>query len=245
MRPFAIGLCVTLCVLLALNAPTHAAEAPDAATVLAAKAAQALVDQQLHSVQGALATLATSSEVQSLDWDAMYPLLASFQEHCPPSLVWFAKPDGVYYTVRSGLIDQTLTDRTYFAPLMSGKEILGELVVGKTSGKLSAVVAVPVYKDGAVAGAIGASVFTTNMADDLAAKLGLPDGMSLLITDKAGQTVCAIPADGPQWVEAIHRVAFADGAGSFDMEIEGQQYSVAYRFAEDNGWFYLLGIKST
>jgi hypothetical protein len=243
MRRYVTRLCLTLCMLLALCAPGFAAENPALREgQLALNAVQALIEQQISSIQGSLTVLATASEVQSLDWDTMQPLLSSLEQHCPPCAIWFAKPDGTYYTVQNGLMDQTLSDRSYFAPLIGGEEVLGDIVISKSTGQLSAIVAVPVFQNNQIVGALGASVFTENAAGSLAASLELPADMSLLVLDAEGQTVCAIPAEGPQWAEDIQKIPFAESAGATDLEIGGEPVTVIAKVSAFNGWRYLIGI---
>jgi hypothetical protein len=245
MRRFGIGLCVTLCILLALNAPAMAAGKPaDKASLLALNAVQALVDSQMQGIQGTLATLATSSEVQALDWDAMQPLLASFQGHCPPSAIWFAKPDGAYYTASGGLMQQTLADRAYFPALMGGQDVLGAVVISKSTGQLSAVVAVPIIHNATVAGALGASVFVDNAAEDLAAKLELPEGMDVLVLDATGETVVFPVTDAmPKWFAASKKAGIFQAPGAVELVVEGKPVTVLHRVSAYNGWHYLLAVQ--
>jgi hypothetical protein len=240
-----IRLYALFCMLLALSASAIAAEVPvPREAQLAVNAAQALSDQQLGSIQGSLAVLATSSEVQSLDWESMHPLLSTLQEHCPPCAIWFALPDGTYYTAETGLMDQTLKDRAYFGPLLDGENVLGDVVVSKSTGQLSAIIAVPISKDGQVVGALGASVFANNMAEYLAASLELPTGMSLLVLTADGQTLCATSADGPKWAEAIKSDSFKDAAGTVLLNIPDKApVLVVYRVSAFNGWRYLVGMQ--
>lgn len=243
-RP-AIALSLTICIMLALSLSAQAAEVqvPREAQ-LAVNAAQALLDQQLGSVQAALTVIATTGEVQSLEWDAMQPLLAKLQEHVAPCAIWYVTPDGTYYTADTGLMEQTLADRDYFAPLMAGQTVQGEVVVSKSTGQLSAIVAVPVYQGGQVIGSLGASVFAGNMAEWLAASLDLPEGMSLLVLDAAGQTVCAIPADGVQWAEASKSAVFADATGTVQVNtLDQQPVLLVYKVSETTGWRYLIGLQ--
>jgi hypothetical protein len=241
MKHLVISLCFTLCILLALSMAAMAAEDPAAGEAqLALNAAQALVDQQLSNVEGSLTVLATTLEVQSLDWDTMQPLLAAFQEHSAPGVVWFAMPDGTYYTADNGQMEQTLSDRVYFEPLMSGEDILGEIVTSKSSGQHSAVVAVPVYLEGQVMGALGLSVFTERMAEKLAAAQILPKGMGLLVADVNAQPVFSLPTAGPRWSEDRAALEAALSSGAIELEDGGAPVAVVGQVSDLNGWRYLI-----
>ncbi len=239
-----ISLTGSLALLLALSAPAVAVEFPATSTAhLALNAVQALVDQQLSSIQGSLSVLATAAEVQALDWDTMQPLLASFQEHCPPCAVWFALPDGTYYTVQNGLMDQALTDRMYFAPLFSGEDILGATVVSKSTSQLSAVVAAPVFRDGQIVGALGASVFIQDMADYLASSLELPAEISLLVISAQNEPVLSLPAADEPWMIEVSTATFEDYAGTLKLANAGEPLVALYQTSGLNGWRYVLAMQ--
>jgi hypothetical protein len=189
--------CITvLLISLALCQPATAQE--DHGSIATVRAAQALTDARLQDISIMLTVLSGVESVQSLDWSSMQPLLAMLQDNLPPCLVWYAQPDGTYYSVDSGRIDQSLADREYFAPLLNGEEVIGAVVVGKSSGKLSAVVAVPIFHDGAVAGALGVSVFVSELALDVENSLDWPAGTGLRVLDPAGKVVFAINDGGKE-----------------------------------------------
>ena len=86
-------------------------------------------------------------------------LLAEFgRSGIKAAAVWFVQPDGQFYTVEKGLTNLTLRDRQYFPRLMAGEEITGDLVISKTTGKRTAIVAVPIKKNGKIIGALGTSL---------------------------------------------------------------------------------------
>lgn len=242
MNRLVFGPSIILCLALVLNIPALAAPAPGEAQ-LAIDAVQALVDQQLGSTKGTLNVLATTSEVQGLDWDAMQPLLASFQDHCPPCAVWFTLTDGTYYTVQNGKSDQSLADREYFGRLTGGEEILGDIVVSKSTGQLSAVVAVPVFHDTEVVGALGVSLFAENLAGYLAQALQLPEGMSLMVRDINGETAFAIPAATPQWLAELEAEPAEGNTNQIELELGTEHYEAIYQVSPFNGWSYLVGIE--
>jgi methyl-accepting chemotaxis protein len=180
-------------------------------------------------------------EVQSLDWDTMQPVLAALQEVGPSCAIWFALPDGTYYTVSNGLMDQQLSDRPYFTPLFGGEEILGDVVVSKSTGQLSAVVATPIYVDEEVAGALGASIFISELADNLAASLELAEDMQLLVLNGDGQTVFSLPADQAAWMDNLGAKLPAEEAGTIAVDQPGQPMRLIYQVSDFNGWCYVLG----
>ena len=136
-----------------------------------------LVDEKLAHVNHTLELLAQSSEVRSGEWEKMRGIIQAAPPSSLPQVVWFVYPDGSYYTSAAGLAGQKLSDRPYFPVLMAGKEVMGDLVVSKSTGKKSIIAAVPVRRDGKVIGAVGASIFVDDLSSALNATLKIPDDL--------------------------------------------------------------------
>lgn len=133
-------------------------------------------DLRIRSVQRSLEILASTTEAKSGEWQSMKDLLGGYQKSDEGLIVWYVRPDGTYYTVDKGLISETLSDRSYFPDLMAGTKITGALVVSKSTGQRSAVIAAPVKKGGKVVGAVGASLFLDKLSDQIGGVLDLrPD----------------------------------------------------------------------
>lgn len=148
----------------------------------------ALAEEHVEGVLRGLKLLSATEEVKGGQWDAMKGLLAEFgKSGINPAAVWFARPDGSYYTVENGLMDKRLTDRPYFSGLMAGDDVVGELLISKSTGKRSAVIAVPVKKDGRVVGAVGVSLSVEDMSRMLDQRMELPEGMVFYALDAKGQ----------------------------------------------------------
>lgn len=145
-------------------------------------------DLRIASVQRSLKILSASTEGKSGDWDNMKELLGGYQKSDSGLVVWYVRPDGTYYTVDKGLMNASLSDRSYFPDLMSGKTITGALVVSKSTGQRSAVIAVPIMAKGRVAGAIGASVFLDSLSEQIAAMLELRPEYSFFALAPQGLT---------------------------------------------------------
>ncbi len=189
MKSFVRQLAIVILVL-TLSAPAFAAEPGE--IMLTLRAAQKLTDQQFQDVASMLAVVGATSEVQSLDWETMEPLLATLQGYIPPSTVWYAMPDGTYYTVDKGLIDVTLADRDYFPALMSGEMVIGPVVESKSSSELSAIIAVPIMSGDEIVGALGVSLYIDALADYLRESLGWAKGLRVKIVDSSKKEVAVI-----------------------------------------------------
>lgn len=130
-------------------------------------------DARIDSVRRSLEMLASTAEVKSGRWEQMQSLLSSYQKSDDGLIVWYLRPDGTYYTVDKGLMDVKLSDRSYFPDLMAGMKITGALVVSKSTGQRSAVIAVPLKEGDKVAGAIGASLFLDRLSAQIDSALDL------------------------------------------------------------------------
>ncbi|MBI9076036.1 MAG: hypothetical protein JEZ02_11555 [Desulfatibacillum sp.] len=151
-------------------------------SMLAAFASQA--DVRLEAVLQNLRTLALTGEVRSGKWENMQQLIAAFQAQNPQLLIFYINPDGSYYTAEMGLTGKNLSDRAYFPGLMAGNEVLGDIVVGKTSGKRSFIVGAPIVEQGQVTGAMGAAVYADNLTAAMENSMPIPQSMVILATDK-------------------------------------------------------------
>jgi hypothetical protein len=84
--------------------------------------------------------LAVTEEARSGDWNALKGPLTEFgRSGINAAAVWYARTDGSYYTVEKGLTDQNISDRPYFPRLMGGGNVIGDLIISKSTGKRSAV----------------------------------------------------------------------------------------------------------
>ena len=113
-------------------------------------AAVALTDNHIQSLVNTMQVLAMTEEVKAGSWEGMQSLLSRFSQDQSPAAVWFALPDGSYYTVELGKASGNLSDRSYFPRVMSGATAIGDLVVSKSTGKMSVITTVPVKNGGQV-----------------------------------------------------------------------------------------------
>ena len=185
----------------------------------------ALADTHISSYANVLEALVMTQEVQSGDWEEMVGLLAKVQQAQVPSALWFVLPDGAYYTVDLGKTNQNLSNRTYFPGLMAGNNVLGDLVVSKSTGKKSFIVASPVIREGEVIGGLGASIFLDNLSNTISEELALPDDMVFYATTEAGEVV--LHSDTPLIFETSPNLA----------------KNVVYETSSLTGWRFALGYK--
>ncbi len=135
-----------------------------------------LADAYLLQTRLTLETLSRTEEVKSAQWARMERLVSTSVPPMLPQVLWFVQPDGTYYTSAEGLAGQNLSDRAYFNTLITGGLVCGDLVLSKSTGKKSVIIAVPVHRDGRVVGGMGASIFVDDLSQLLNARLNLPAG---------------------------------------------------------------------
>jgi hypothetical protein len=149
-----------------------------------------LIDGHIQKVTDCLTLTAMTDEVKSGDWNKMKGLLDEVTKVNIPSVIWFTRPDGSYYTTERGFIaNQNLKDRDYFPIVMSGKPVIGSLVFSKSTGKKSLIVTIPVMKKEKIVGAVGASIFLEQFSDLVIKEMNLPDDIVFYALDKDAQTV--------------------------------------------------------
>jgi len=133
---------------------------------------------------------------------------------------------------------------------MAGEEIIGDLVLGKSTGKRTAVVAVPVRENGKIIGAIGTSLSVEDISKMIDEKMGLPDNMTFYALDQKGQTslhkvsalIMAYPSDmGSKSLAKTIEEMLARPEGAVTYDFYGERM-VVYKKSRLTGWVYALGV---
>lgn len=209
-----------------------------------------LVDENLAHVRHTLRLLAQSSEVRSRQWDKMHGIIQAAPASGLPQIVWFVLPDGTYYTSEAGLASQKLSDRPYLPVLMSGQEIMGDLVVSKSTGKKSIIVAVPVRRDGKVIGGVGASIFVDDLSAALNNRLKIPDdlvfyglapsGLAAFHRDPKLDFVDPRQEKSETLKKAAERI-LAEKSGEVTYEFAGTTRRMFFTTSPLTGWRIVLG----
>lgn len=246
-------LCAIAFLLLPPSAP-YAEEAQSSfqldATV-ALSGCEALVESQLEWALVGLRALASTDEATSRDWSRMKALLAKLGEGIPEeAAIWFARPDGSYFTVEKDLTDQNLKDRSYFPALMAGSDVEGDLVVSKSTGKKSIIVATPVKNGGAVVGALGISIGAERLAQMVDEKLRLPSDVVFYALDAKGQTALhretklmfEFPSEmGSPSLSSAVETMLAEPEGSVRYSFDGKEKVAVFRASKATGWVFVVG----
>ncbi len=213
----------------------------------------ALAEEQIEGVQRTLKILSVTEEAGSNDWDALKSLLTEFSKsEINSAAVWYARTDGRYYTVEKGLTDQNLSDRPYFPRLLAGDNVVGDLVISKSTGKRTAIIAVPIWKDGKVIGALGASISLDEVSRKLQEKMALPRDMVFYALDAKGQTslhresnlLFAFPSDmSSKTLRDAVREMLSKQEGIVRYDFHGERI-VVFKRSQLTGWVFAIGVVS-
>lgn len=207
-------------------------------------ALSSLVGTRMHGISAALESLALTSDVRSGDWERVRPLLVRLESDHPEARFWYARPDGSYYTTVDNLTSANIRDRSYFPVVLAGKTSIGTLVLSKTTGKYTAIIAVPVTSNGNVTQILGASVYCDSLEDALARSLPLPDGYYFFVLDSGGNTVLdSLPGrtfslkDDP----AASASLTARDEGEVSFRFEGASHRAVFTTEGTTGWKVAIG----
>lgn len=212
-----------------------------------------LGDGHLQKMADVLTVLANTDAARSAEWDVIRPGLEDAARATVPAVLWFALPDGSYWTVAEGRAGTSLADRPYFPRLLEGRAVIGDLVVSKSTHRNTAIVAVPVRdRDGSVVGALGSSVHLDRLSARIRQEMGgLDDKLLFFAIDS--EPLGALHSD-PEMIftepmelgdEGMRR-AFAEivsgEEGVVTYTFRDSSRTVLYRRSQVTGWWYGFGV---
>jgi methyl-accepting chemotaxis protein len=212
---------------------------------------QALVEEHLANALTAIRALAATSDAQTASWTSIGPALNRLsQDWKTDAAIWFALPDGSYFSTAGGKSSSTLLDRDYFPNLMSGHDVLGSLVISKSTGQPSIIVATPVIKEGHVVAAIGISVSSSLISKLVAERVEFPDNMIFYALNSKGQTsihadaskIFQFPATlGETSLQSAVATILSQPQGTIEYSFGGKQRTAIFNKSEAiPGWHFVL-----
>lgn len=211
-----------------------------------------LTEQHIRTVEHELAVLSVTEEVKSADWERMRRIMQAYQDSGLPGIVWFALPDGNYYTVEKGLVGKKLNERKYFPGLMSGRRMIGDLVFSRSTGRKSVIVSVPVKRDAEVVGGLGASVFIDELSRRIDDAMSLPEKLFFYaltpdgITTLNRNTQLNFKDPRQQGIESLRLAAdkmLSTPEGEVTYEFGGTPRYAIYRTSALMNWTFAIGTK--
>ena len=252
-RTFALLLCAAL---LMGSSPSRLSAQPldktfDLEAGLVLRAYEAMVEEHLIGVVNGLKAIAATQEGLSGDWKRLRGPLAQFGKAVATSAaVWFARPDGSYFTVDKGLSSRNLKDRPYFPGLMLGNDVDGTLIESRSTGARAIVVATPIVKDGHVIGALGVSLSAAKLAIVVNDKIRFPDDVVFYALDTQGQTalhkdtslIFQFPSDiGDKSLKSAVKEMLSAPEGAVRYTFRGMHRTVIFKASKVTRWVFALG----
>jgi len=245
---------LAFCLAFAPFGPVRAAEASqgfatDARVTL--DAYRAVVEARLEGVLAATRTLAVTEAAKSGQWARLsgpLEVLASNVEE--QAAVWFAQPDGSYFTVEKGATGESLRERDYFPALLAGRDVVGALVISKSTGKRSLIVASPVLVEGKVTGAVGVSMDAVKLAASVDQAIRFPadvvfyalDGQGRTALHRAGELIFVFPSDvGSATLSDAVKTMLSRPEGVVDYRYAGSDRTALFVRSQLTGWVFVLG----
>lgn len=217
---------------------------------VALASAMSLGDTRLNDIAETFLMMRMHPEVIEGDWSKIKPLLAEAEKRSTPSSMWFAKVSGEYWTTEKDKALNDLKDRPYFARLLEGKNVVGDLVVSKSTGRNVAIVAVPVLKDKQVVGALGASVYLEALSETIRRDMDLPPDnifyafdakpMLAVVYDRA--LIFNEPKQLGEEVDKAFKEMLTKERGSIRYSFRGVTRDVVYRKSNVSNWWYAFGV---
>lgn len=199
-----------------------------------------------------LSLLSLTDEAQSSEWAKVKPLLSAIQKHSESGVFWFANPDGSHFTVDKDLTDQNLSDRAYFPVVLTGKPVIGALVVSHSTGRNSGIVCVPVFnkaKDKVVS-VLGASIFLDDLSATVCKQMQITEDVLFFALADDGKTVLNSkpsrvfqnPAEqgSKELADAVNTM-MASNSGSVDYTYDGGLRSIVFAKSPLTGWRFAIG----
>jgi hypothetical protein len=218
---------------------------------LALLAITAYIDEQIGCMAKLLETVAITKEAQSGQWEKVKPLLVGVEKRAVPAVIFFARPDGTYFTTEKGMIDKNIKDRPYFPAVMGGNISVGELLVSRSTGKNVTIVAVPVRVENHVVGLLGASIYLDEINKKVLQALRLPDNMIFYAFDDNFITALHFRPEfvfqdptklhSQSLANAIKEI-IANREGYTSYQFEGKIRDVIYHTSSFTGWHIVLGV---
>ena len=215
---------------------------------LALSTMMAATDSRLLVVLRTYEVVAITSDAKTARWEKIQPLLTILETREPDIRTWYANPDGSYYTIIDGLTTANLMSRSYFPGVLAGNESVGTVVVSHSTGRNTAIIAVPVKENGRVTGILGASVYLDTLTDRLQGEIEDPfifyaidkENKFALHSEK-GQISRDITTIGASssFGKALQTIR-AQESGSVSYEDGGIPYTATFRTSPLTGWRFVV-----
>ena len=210
-----------------------------------------VVDRTASATLDSLVVFSETATVRSGSWPAIQAAFpGAMRGKVPDATYLYARPNGSYWVAGEGLQSATIADRGYFKQAISGKNAVGEIVLGRSVGNVVAVVAVPVRDaSGKIVGIVGAGIDLVKLTAILTKEMGIAGNAVFWATDANGITALhSDPANifndalkVPELKSALqHMIATDSGVETY--AFKGKTRTVLFRHSTLTGWTYGFGV---
>ena len=176
-----------------------------------------------------------ANAVSNSKWDQAKSFLMLQSKVYPQGVHWYSNSDGNYYTLNDGLTTQNLKDREYFSEVMSGQSTISDILVSKSTAKLSIVIASPIRSANSIVGALGSSLYLSDMSAKVSNAMNLPNNLYFFALDSNEQIVLhSEPANIGKKMSGIFEKLNSSKNNQFEFVNDFGQKQIAV-FAEPNG----------
>lgn len=222
---------------------------PDAHAALGAY--RGMVEEHAEGIVRDLRIIADTSEAKSGKQELYKPLLMRLTDNLPTdATTWYALPDGSYFaTEKDGMSEENLKDRHYFPTLMSGKEVFGDLVVSKSTGHRSVIIAVPVVANGSTVGAVGVSLRVRLLSELVDQHMKLPESSyfyalerdTRIVLHRYADRMFKTPTDvGDEALGEKFKSTFNQDAGRLEYTLQGKKMEAIFERSPSLNWYFFL-----
>jgi methyl-accepting chemotaxis protein len=210
-----------------------------------------LTEGHLRKLADALQMVAERPSAHSANWQQLQEPLRSVARRNVPAVLWFALPDGSYWTLEQGRASENLASRPYFPRVLAGQTVIGDMVVSKSTGKSTAIIAVPVFRpNGSVAGVLGASVYLEQLSTLIKQEMNLDDTVIFYTFDAKpllglvwdSGLILVDPTNLGEAVGDAFREMLTREQGKVTYTFRNIRRTVLYRKSPLTGWWYAFGI---
>lgn len=206
------------------------------------------LERQCGETLAGLRSIAAGSVAQRGNWEELKPQLEELNARIPGAY-FYALPDGNYYSIALDYTNLNISDREYFPGLIAGDEVHGWPLYSRSSGKKSALFAVPITSDGKTTGALGASLFLDDLSASLTRSAAIPADFTWFVVDREGKTILDREpeyifmnalADGGESLAAAIRTVIGNDRGEVSYEIGGINREASYQKLILPDWWMVM-----
>ena len=219
---------------------------------IALTSVRSLTEWRLRDVASMLSLIVGTEQVKSGIWENMIGLLSSLStSDVPANAIWFVRPDGFYYTVELGYTGLKWSDRSYFPGLMAGQSVLGTLVISRSTGKRSVIIAKPVRVANQVIGGVGVSYSVDQLSREIDETMQFPPATVFYALDMNGQTALhrdpslmfEYPSDmGSDNLRSAVTRMLSENSGTVEYIFRGMHKTVLFEKSSVLGWVFAFGF---